>query len=62
MIPILNHFEGLKLTLASLKISYLEELNKKFRLAYMDVGTSARAGRVSGAIDKFFSTQNRSLN
>ncbi|TMN88184.1 hypothetical protein CWB72_13790 [Pseudoalteromonas phenolica] len=26
---ILNHFEGLKLTLASLKISYLEQLNSK---------------------------------
>ncbi|RZQ53973.1 hypothetical protein C1E23_06625 [Pseudoalteromonas phenolica] len=27
---ILNHLEGLKLTLASLKISYLEQLNCKF--------------------------------
>ena len=26
---ILNHFEGLKRTLASLKISYLEQLNSK---------------------------------
>ena len=26
---ILNHYEGLKLTLASLKISYLEQLNSK---------------------------------
>ena len=25
----LNHFEGLKLTLATLKISYLEQLNSK---------------------------------
>ncbi|TLX48585.1 hypothetical protein C1E24_03805 [Pseudoalteromonas phenolica] len=27
--PILNHFEGLKLTLTSLKNSYLEQLNSK---------------------------------
>ncbi|TLX45792.1 hypothetical protein C1E24_17015 [Pseudoalteromonas phenolica] len=37
LIPILNHFEGLKLTLTSLKISNLEQLNSKI---YASLSTS----------------------
>ncbi|NLR15009.1 hypothetical protein F9Y84_10060 [Pseudoalteromonas peptidolytica] len=37
---ILTQFEGVTLTLTTLKISYLEQLNSKFFcLAYRDIGT-----------------------
>lgn len=54
---------GINHTLTTSEISYLEHLNKKFFLAYMDLGILAIAGYASGVSDRFSRVnQNRALN
>ncbi|TMO53715.1 hypothetical protein CWC21_18175 [Pseudoalteromonas phenolica] len=59
---ILNHFEGLKLTLASLKISYLEQLNGKVFASLPTSFTCLKIDHLIKRIDinsSFYKKQNK---
>ncbi|TLX47456.1 hypothetical protein C1E24_08895 [Pseudoalteromonas phenolica] len=55
---ILNHFEGLKLTLTSLKIPYLEQLNSKI---FASLPTSFSCLKIDRLIKRIGITQFQSM-